>query len=103
MLLLLLLLALNLRFFRVKFLFNIFLLASFRLYKLDNTFLVFLNDFILLINLLLKSSRDFQHIVIMLSNILTDPLNVSLKGIKSENTFIKVNVQRGDIISLMEI
>jgi len=103
MLLLLLLLALNLRFFRVKFLFNIFLLASFRLYKLDNTFLVFLNDFILLINLLLKSPRDFQHIVIMLSNILTDPLNISLKGIKSENTFIKVNVQRGDIISLMEI
>ena len=78
MLLLLLLLALNLRFFRVKFLFNIFLLASFRLYELDNTFLVFLNDFILLINLLLKSPRDFQHIVIMLSNILTDPLNVSL-------------------------
>jgi len=103
MLLLLLLLALNLRFFRVKFLFNIFLLASFRLYELDNTFLVFLNDFILLVNLLLKSPGDFQHIVIMLSNILTDPLNVSLKGIKSENTFIKVNVQRGDIISLMEI
>jgi len=39
----------------------------------------------------------------MLSNIFTDPLNVSLKGIKPENTFIKVDVQRGDIISLMEI
>lgn len=81
MLFLLLLLALQLRFLNIELALDILLFPRFALDQLDDALLVLSNDFVFLIDLLLQRARDFQHIVIVLANVLANALNVSLKSV----------------------
>ena len=55
-----------------------------------------------LVNLLLEGPRDLHHVFLVLLNLLVQFAHIFVQVLQAEGSFVKPNVQRGDVTGTRE-